>query len=70
MKTATLNFWNSRKNYGVASVGKSNIYIKRHHVTTPPAPMVLKGGMEVEIDLEINGMEIKSTCILNARKEA
>jgi hypothetical protein len=32
--------------------------------------MVLKGGMEVEIDLEINGMEIKSTCILNARKEA
>lgn len=67
MKTGTLNFWNSRKQYGIVSAGKSNIYLKRHHVTSPSAPAELKDGMEVEFDTEINGMEIKSTCDLSPK---
>lgn len=67
MNKGTLNFWNSRKNYGVVGAGKSNIYIKRHHVTNPTSPAVLSAGMEVEFDTEINGMEIQSTCDLSPR---
>ena len=67
MKTGTLNFWNSRKNFGVVSAGKSNIMLKRHHVTNPPSPKPLQDGMEVEFDTEINGMEIKSTCDLTPK---
>jgi|TARA_R110001592_G_scaffold94858_1_gene273976 cold shock CspA family protein len=68
MEKGTLNFWNSRKNYGVVAVGKSNVYLKRHHVTTPTAPAELSDGMEVEFDREINGMEIKSTCTFTRRE--
>ena len=62
MKTGTLNIWNQRKQYGIVSSGKANVYLKRHHVTSQSAPAPLKGGMEVEFDTEVNGMEIKSTC--------
>jgi len=70
MKTGTLNFWNSRKNYGVVNVGKSNIYIKRHHVTNPASPEVLSTGMEIDFDTEINGMEIESTCDLTPKTKS
>ena len=64
MKTGTINFWNSRKNYGVVSAGKSNVYLKRHHVTNPTPPA------ELEFDTEVNGMEIQSTCDLTPRVKA
>lgn len=64
MNTGTLNFWNSRKHYGVVSEGKNNVYVKRHHIVNPPAPAELLKGMEVEFNREINGMEINSTCDL------
>lgn len=67
MKTGTLNFWNSRKNFGVVSSGKANVYLKRHNVTSPSAPAPLQGGMEVEFDIEVNGMEIQSTCDLSPK---
>lgn len=70
MKTGTINFWNSRKNYGVISAGKSNVYLKRHHVTNPTPPAELSAGMEVEFDTEVNGMEIQSTCDLTPRVKA
>lgn len=67
MEKGTLNFWNSRKQFGVVAVGKANIYLKRHHVTSPSAPAELSDGLEVEFDRQINGMEIKSTCDLTTR---
>ena len=67
MNTGTLNFWNSRRQYGIVSAGKSNIYLKRHHVTSPSAPAELTGGMEIEFDTKVNGMEIQSTCDLTHR---
>ena len=70
MKTGTINFWNSRKNYGVVSAGKSNVYLKRHHVTNPIPPAEISAGMEVEFDTEVNGMEIQSTCDLTPRVKA
>jgi hypothetical protein len=70
MNKGTLNFWNSRKHYGVVSEGKNNIYVKRHHILTPPAPAELSNGMEVEFDRTINGMEIKSTCDLTPKSKS
>ena len=70
MKKGTINFWNSRKNYGVVSAGKSNVYLKRHHISSPSAPAELSAGMEIEFDIEINGMEIQSTCDLTPRVKA
>ena len=67
MRTGTLHFWNSRKNYGVASVGKDNVYLKRYHVTNPKPPADLEGGMEVEFDTELNGMDVRSTCDLTPK---
>lgn len=67
MKTGTLIFWNSRKNFGVVSSGKSNIYIKRHHITNPAPPVRVYGDMEVEFDTTVNPMEMKSTCDLTPR---
>ena len=68
MKNGTINFWNSRKNYGVITAGKSNVYVKRHHISNPIAPAKLNAGMEVEFDTEINGMETKSTCSFTTRE--
>ena len=70
MNKGTLNFWNSRKHYGVVSEGKNNIYVKRHHILTPPAPAELSNGMEVEFDRTINGLEIKSTCDLTPKSKS
>ena len=70
MNKGTLNFWNSRKHYGVVSEGKNNIYVKRHHIVTPSAPAELSNGMEIEFDRSINGMEIKSTCDLTPKTKS
>lgn len=70
MNTGTINFWNNRKQYGVIASGKSNIYLKRHHIVNPPAPAEISNGMEVEFDREINGMEINSTCDLTPKTKS
>lgn len=69
MKTGagTLNFWNTRKNYGVVNTGKDAVYVKRYMITNPASPMELSTGDNVEFDRSINGYEIKSTCDLTPK---
>ena len=62
--TGTLNFWNSRRNFGVVDTGKISIYVKRYQVTEPESPKDLNTGDSVKFDRSINGYDIKSTCDL------
>jgi len=65
--TGTVNFWNTRKNYGVIDTGSVSVYLKRYQVTTPSSPKTLEAGESVEFDRSIKGYEIKSTCDLKPR---
>jgi len=69
MKTGagTLNFWNTRKNFGVVNTGKIAVYVKRYMITNPASPKELSTGDNVEFDRSINGYEIKSTCDLTPK---
>ena len=51
--TGTLNFWNSRRNFGVVNTGKVSVYVKRYQVTEPMSPLELKTGDNVEFDRSI-----------------
>ena len=62
--TGTLNFWNSRRNFGVVNTGKVSVYVKRYQVTEPMSPLELKTGDNVEFDRSIKGYEINCTCDL------
>ena len=62
--TGTLNFWSSRRNFGVVNTGKVSVYVKRYQVTEPMSPLELKTGDNVEFDRSIKGYEINSTCDL------
>lgn len=65
--TGTLNFWNSRRNFGVVNTGKVSVYVKRYQVTEPMSPLELKTGDNVEFDRSIKGYEINSTCDLTPK---
>ena len=65
--TGTVNFWNTRKNFGVIDTGSVCVYVKRYQVTEPSMPNSIDSGDNVKFDRSIKGYDIKSTCDLTPK---
>ena len=65
--TGTVNFWNTKRNFGVVDTGSVCVFLKRYQITEPARPNKISSGDNIVFDRSINGYEIKSTCDLTPR---
>ena len=65
--TGTVNFWNTKRNFGVVDTGSVCVFLKRYQITEPARPNEISSGDNIVFDRSINGYEIKSTCDLTPR---
>lgn len=65
--TGKVNFWNTRRNFGVVDTGSICVYLKRYQITEPARPNKISSGDNVVFDRSVKGYEIESTCDLTPR---